>query len=194
MTRAAVKPPHRAIGGRMGAQAWVDATTSVMAAPMASPAPPPAAASRTDSVRNCAAMWPRGCWCPAARGRADPAGASRDPGRWWLVSRRNPGELNTRERHAIARLLEASREALQDEHTRPQVAAYLMGMLDQAAIVVRQGYRAHLLDRLTDDLDQRLQQLADAALAPERNAADPFTVEAPHRPIANSGPYGLGRP
>jgi hypothetical protein len=61
-------------------------------------------------------------------------------------------------------------------------------MCDQAALALRQGYRAHLLDRLTAELDQRLQQLADAAETPETNSADPFTVETPHRPITNSGP------
>jgi hypothetical protein len=96
------------------------------------------------------------------------------------------------ERASIARLMEASRDAIRDPRLRLldrlDLAQHLAGMCDQAALALRQGYRAHLLDRLTADLDQRLQQLADAAPAPERNPADPFTVETPHRPITNSGP------
>jgi hypothetical protein len=44
------------------------------------------------------------------------------------------------------------------------------------------------LDAAVAELDRLVQRLADAAQAPERNPADPFTVDAPHRPITNSGP------
>jgi hypothetical protein len=96
------------------------------------------------------------------------------------------------ERASIARLMEASRDAIRDPRLRLldriDLANHLAGMFDAASLAVRQGYRTHLLDRLTADLDQHLQQLADAAEPPKHNQADPFTVETPHRPITNSGP------
>jgi len=102
------------------------------------------------------------------------------------------GPIEAAERASIARVIEAARDAIRDLRLRLldriDLANHLAGMFDEASPAVGQGYRAHLLDRLTAELDQRLQQLADAAQPPERNPADPFTVETPHRPITNSGP------
>ena len=70
----------------------------------------------------------------------------------------NSIEFSPHERAAVARLMEASREALLDGQVpraeRHRLLAYLITVLDQAALAVRQGYRAHLLDRLTADLDR----------------------------------------
>ena len=96
------------------------------------------------------------------------------------------------ERAAIARLLEASRDALGDKRLhlldRIEVADHLVNAFDAAALDVRRGWREGRLDAAVAELDRLVQRLADAAQAPERNTADPFTVDAPHRPITNSGP------
>jgi hypothetical protein len=100
--------------------------------------------------------------------------------------------LEASERAAIARLLEAARDALGDKRLhlldRIEVADHLVNVLDGAALDVRRGWRQGRLDAAVGELDRLVQRLADAAQAPEHNAADPFTVETPHRPITNSGP------
>jgi hypothetical protein len=72
-------------------------------------------------------------------------------------------EFSPHERAAVARLLEATREHLLDRRVpraeRHRLLAYLVTMLDQASLAVRQGYRAHLLDRLTADLDRFVAEL-----------------------------------
>jgi hypothetical protein len=68
------------------------------------------------------------------------------------------------------------------------VADHLVNAFDAAALDVRRGWREGRLDAAVAELDRLVQRLAEAAQAPERNAADPFTVDAPHRPITNSGP------
>jgi hypothetical protein len=100
--------------------------------------------------------------------------------------------LEAGERAAVARLLEAARDALGDQRLhlldRIEVADHLAGAFDAAALDVRRGWREGRLDAAVGELDRLVQRLADAAQAPERNPADPFTVDAPHRPITNSGP------
>jgi hypothetical protein len=101
-------------------------------------------------------------------------------------------DLGSTERASVARMLKAARDAIRDSRLRLldriDLAQHLAGMLDEASLAVRQGFRAHLLDRLVADLDRYVERLADAAQAPEHNAADPYHVDAPHRPITNSGP------
>jgi hypothetical protein len=53
---------------------------------------------------------------------------------------------------------------------------------------VRSSRRERRLDASVGKLDRLVQRLADATAPPQGNAADQFTVEAPHRPIADSGP------
>jgi hypothetical protein len=96
------------------------------------------------------------------------------------------------ERAVIARLLEAARDALQDKRLhlldRIEVADYLVNAFDAAALDVRRGWREGRLDAAVGELDRLVQRLADAAQTPEHNAADPYHVDVPHRPITNSGP------
>jgi hypothetical protein len=72
-------------------------------------------------------------------------------------------EFSPHERAAMGRLLEATREALLNHQVpraeRHRLVVYLITVLDQAALAVRQGYRAHLLDRLTADLDRFVAEL-----------------------------------
>lgn len=93
------------------------------------------------------------------------------------------------ERAAIARLLEASRDALSDKRLhlldRIEVADHLAGAFDAAALDVRRGWREGRLDAAVGELDRLVQRLADAAAAPESNPADPYLAG---RPITNSGP------
>jgi len=100
--------------------------------------------------------------------------------------------LQPGERAAIARLLEASRDALCDKRLhlldRIEVADHFAGVFDAAALDVRRGWREGRLDAAVGELDRLVQRLADVAQVPERNPADPFTTDAPHRPITNSGP------
>jgi hypothetical protein len=100
--------------------------------------------------------------------------------------------LEAGERASVARLLEASRDALSDKRLhlldRIEVADHLVNLLDAAALDVRRGWREGRLDAAVGELDRLVRRLADAAQAPDHNAADPFTVETPHRPITNSGP------
>lgn len=76
----------------------------------------------------------------------------------------------------------------------PRIVAALRAALavdnpDLAELALRQGYRAHVLDRLAAEVDAYREQLASGAGAPEPNPADPFIVgEPPSRPITNSGP------
>lgn len=80
------------------------------------------------------------------------------------MSGQEPGELRSTERALIARLLEATVEALDDQRLGPAERATLLGFLrstfDAAALAIRQGWRAHLLDRLTADLDRQRELLA----------------------------------
>jgi len=75
----------------------------------------------------------------------------------------NSSEFSPHERAAVARLMEASREALLNHQVpraeRHRLVVYIIPMLDQAALAVRQGSRAHLLDRLTADLDRYVAEL-----------------------------------
>ena len=77
---------------------------------------------------------------------------------------RPPGPLGSHERASVARLLEASRDALDDQRLdyidRSRLAAYLVGQFDQAALAIRQGHREYLLDRITGELDRVREQLA----------------------------------
>jgi len=88
--------------------------------------------------------------------------------------------------------MEAARDALGDKRLRLldriEVADHLVTVLDAAALDVRRGWREGRLDAAVGELDRLVQRLADAAQAPEHNAADPFRVNAPHRPLTNSGP------
>ncbi len=72
--------------------------------------------------------------------------------------------LEVSERHAVARFLEATRDALDDQRIgyigRARLAGYLVAKFDAAALAVRQGHRAHLLDRITGELDRVRGQLA----------------------------------
>jgi len=66
--------------------------------------------------------------------------------------------LDPHERASIARLLEAAVEALGNERATSRdriqlLAGYLRSVADSAALIVRQGHRAHLLDKLAADLD-----------------------------------------
>ena len=78
---------------------------------------------------------------------------------------REPGPLQSGERASIARLLEASREAFDDQRLdyidRSRLASFLVGRFDEAALAVRQGHRAYLLDRITGELDRTREQLAE---------------------------------
>jgi len=78
---------------------------------------------------------------------------------------RPAGPLGSQERASIARLLEASRDALDDSRLdyidRSRLASYLVGRFDEAALAVRQGNRAHLLDRITSEVDRTREQLAE---------------------------------
>jgi hypothetical protein len=78
---------------------------------------------------------------------------------------RDPGEPRSAERASIARLLEASRDALADQRIIGDrlnlLAGYLIATLDTAALAIRQGYRAHVLDRLVADLDRHRELLAE---------------------------------
>lgn len=100
--------------------------------------------------------------------------------------------LEAGERAAVARLLEAAHDSLNDGRLRLldriEVADHLVNVLDAAALDVRRGWREGRLDAAVGELDRLVQRLADAAKAPEHNAADPFTTDAPHRPLTNSGP------
>ena len=93
------------------------------------------------------------------------------------------------ERAAVARLLEASRDALGDKRLRLldriEVTDHLAGVFDAAALDVRRGWREGRLDAAVGELDRLVQRLADAAAAPESNPADPYLAG---RPITNSGP------
>jgi hypothetical protein len=77
---------------------------------------------------------------------------------------RDPGELSSHERAAVARLLEAAVEALRDERldrtAKVRLGGYLWGTLDTAALYVRSGNRAGLLDKLTASLDRHREELA----------------------------------
>ncbi len=72
--------------------------------------------------------------------------------------------LGSPERASIARLLEASRDALDDERidyiNRVRLAGYMVARLEGAADAVRQGHREHVLDRIVSELDQYREQLA----------------------------------
>jgi len=78
---------------------------------------------------------------------------------------REPAPLQSGERASIARLLEASRDALDDRRLdyidRSRLASFLVGHFDEAALAVRQGNRAHLLDRITSEVDRTREQLAE---------------------------------
>jgi hypothetical protein len=78
---------------------------------------------------------------------------------------RAPAPLEAGERASIARLLEASRDALDDRRLdyigRARLAGYLVSKFDEAALAVRQGHRAHLLDRITAELDRTRETLAE---------------------------------
>jgi len=78
---------------------------------------------------------------------------------------RAPVPLQSGERASIARLLEASRDALDDRRLdyidRSRMASFLVGRFDEAALAVRQGNRAHLLDRITSEVDRTREQLAE---------------------------------
>lgn len=75
-----------------------------------------------------------------------------------------PGELGSAERHAVARLLEAAGEALNDPAVTGDrfqlLAGHVAATLEGGALAVRQGWRAHVLDKLTADLDRHRKQLA----------------------------------
>jgi hypothetical protein len=75
----------------------------------------------------------------------------------------NSSDFSPHERAAVGRLLEATREALLDRQVprseRHRLITYVVTVLDQASLAVRQGYRAHLLDRLTADLDRFIAEL-----------------------------------
>jgi hypothetical protein len=97
--------------------------------------------------------------------------------------------MSAAERAAVARTFEAIVEALSNDRAcsgdRIQLlAGFLRATADSAALAVRRGDRAHVLDKLVADLDRFVAGLA-APEAPEVNPADPFIVD---RPIGNSGP------
>jgi hypothetical protein len=75
-------------------------------------------------------------------------------------------EVGAAERASIARLLESTVEALGNERAcrsdRIQLlAGYLRSIADSAALMVRQGNRAHVLDKLTADLDAMVFTLSE---------------------------------
>jgi len=78
---------------------------------------------------------------------------------------RTAAPLEPSERASIARLLEASRDALSDQRIPDgfelvRLAGYLVSKFDAAALAVRQGYRERVLDRITGELDRYREQLA----------------------------------
>jgi hypothetical protein len=78
---------------------------------------------------------------------------------------RPAGPLSSGERASIARLLEASRDALDDQRighdNQHRLAGYLVARFDAAALAVRQGHRSHVLDRIVAELDRYRDQLAE---------------------------------
>ncbi len=97
--------------------------------------------------------------------------------------------IHAGERAAVARFLEAARDALDDDRLRMldrvQLGGHLVTKLDEAALCVRRGYLEVRLDTLAGEVDRYRADLADKAAAPEGNPADPFIAG---RPIGNSGP------
>jgi hypothetical protein len=82
-----------------------------------------------------------------------------------IVSTSMDTPLSPHERASIARLLEATVEALGNERATHAMNAqafttHLRWIADRAALAVRQGHRAHLLDQLTADLDTFIASLS----------------------------------
>jgi hypothetical protein len=102
---------------------------------------------------------------PAGIPDHDPTNSSGVPVRA-IVSTSMDTPLSPHERASIARLFEAAVEALGDEratHARNAQAfnGHLRWVADRAALAVRQGHRAHLLDQLTAGLDTFVASLSE---------------------------------
>jgi hypothetical protein len=79
--------------------------------------------------------------------------------------------IGAAERASIARVLEATVEALGNDHAcsagRIQLlAGYLRATADSAALAIRTGDRAHVLDKLTSQLDVFVQRLGEGGDRP----------------------------